>query len=270
MIPLPEASGSYVDAILERWLGFATPQIAVEMKARNWRPDRRGSYCPRCGVTIAPAPAPGFVHADGIGERSGELTDSGCGSCRGKPKLADGFVRLGSYSEVLREWILNVKYRGWAEMGEVLGRALGAAMQETDSDFNPASSIVVPMPMPWPRRMYRGIDHARVIAQGLSWECNIPMLSVLSKRNGPPQVSMPTSQRRRSGSRGLSMNSIRRFKPGARWLAGADLILVDDVTTTGASLRAATRLLRTLKPRTIMAAVVAVADDPSRRERIQP
>ena len=65
------------------------------------------------------------------------------------------------------------------------------------------------------------------------------------------------------------MRSYRRFKPGARWVEGADLILVDDVATTGASLRAATRLLKTLKPRSVTAAVLAVADDYARRERVQ-
>jgi predicted amidophosphoribosyltransferase len=254
MTPIRDTNGFGLDAILERWAGLAMPQAALEMQSRNWIPDARDAYCPKCGVSTT----------------RGEATESGCGSCRGKASFADGIVRLGAYAHDLREWILGVKYRAWAEMGEALGRELGKTFRETGPFQDPSSTLIIPMPMPWPRRMYRGIDHARIIAQGFARECGIPMLSLLAKKNGPPQVSMPVSQRRRSGSRGLNLRSIGDYRPGVRWAKGADLVLVDDVCTTGASLRAATRLLRTLKPRCVIAAVLAVTDDSARRPRAEP
>jgi len=129
--------------------------------------------------------------------------------------------------------------------------------------------IVVPMPMPWQRRIYRGIDHARLIAEGAAKEFNAPVLSMLSKRNGPPQVTLPRSQRKRSGSQGLKLRSYGKYIPGGRWIRGSVILLVDDVCTTGATLRAGLRLLRTLKPERIIAMVVAVSDDPARRSTIK-
>ncbi|HWB18803.1 MAG TPA: phosphoribosyltransferase family protein, partial [Phycisphaerales bacterium] len=49
--------------------------------------------------------------------------------------------------------------------------------------------------------------------------------------------------------------------------SGVHFILVDDVRTTGASIRAAARLLRALKPAKIIAAVLAVSDARARELR---
>jgi predicted amidophosphoribosyltransferase len=57
----------------------------------------------------------------------------------------------------------------------------------------------------------------------------------------------------------------RRF--GGWSLRDVDLVLVDDIRTTGASLKAAVRLLRSLEPRTVVCAVVAVSDAKARRAR---
>lgn len=240
-----------MDAVVEGWLGFAMPHVESVLRDANWKADRRMDYCARCGVTVG----------------AGEQTPQGCGSCRDTPGLADGIVRLGSYADDLREWILAVKYRSWAEMGVTLGRRLGQQVGEAGVIKKEGWALVMPMPMPWPRRLYRGIDHARVIASGVARELEAPMILFLNKRNGPPQVSLPTSQRRRSGSRGLRVRSMGRFVPHAKWLRGATILLVDDVCTTGASVRAATRLLRPFKPEHICAAVLAVSDDAARRRR---
>ena len=45
-------------------------------------------------------------------------------------------------------------------MGEALGRLLGTAVAERDV-VDMDRIVIVPMPMPWQRRFYRGIDHAR-------------------------------------------------------------------------------------------------------------
>jgi predicted amidophosphoribosyltransferase len=163
---------------------------------------------------------------------------------------------LGAYAGPLREWVRAIKYRRWSAMAGCLGRDLArsvAARTPTGSRL-----VVVPMPMPWARRLYRGIDHAREIAAAVAGELRSPLAAALSRYDGPPQVTLTASARARAGA-GIRLR--RRVRP----LAGRTVVLVDDVCTTGASLRIATRLLLRLRPARVVAAVLTGADPPGRR-----
>ncbi|MFQ5668740.1 MAG: ComF family protein, partial [Candidatus Binatia bacterium] len=131
-------------------------------------------------------------------------------------------------------------------------------------------ALVVPMPMPWTRRVYRGIDHAHVIAAGVARSVEAPLVRILIRRNGPPQATLSRSERLRRGSRGTRLRGAWRRSRREHPLAGAAVILVDDVATTGATLRAAARVLRSLGPSQVVGAVLAVANDPARRPGAVP
>ncbi len=230
------------------WLGwsFAPP---VRVLARSaWSPDGTEAYCARCGGTVGP----------------GEATRTGCAVCRSMTIATDRVVRLGRYAGPLREWVRAIKYRAWAEMADTLGRHLGDAVAASIDGLERRRVIVVPMPMPWQRRLYRGIDHARMLADAVAARLDVPQVSLLSMRNGPPQVSLSAGRRPRRGARMVLRRSATRLKGG---LDGMRIVLVDDVRTTGASLAGAARLLRRLGARQVLAAVVAVTDDPARTKR---
>jgi predicted amidophosphoribosyltransferase len=238
----------YLDAATDYWLGSTLPSAERAIAEADWEPDEPAAYCRRCGDSVGP----------------GEARPSGCGSCRDRPAIADAVVRLGPYSGDLRRWVLAIKYhRRWAEMAEVLGRRLGEAVARCGV-IDPRRAVIVPMPMPWQRRLYRGIDHARLIASAIARHLDAPLAAALAKAQGPPQVSRAPSLRARAGARGLSI----RRRLGGWDLSGLHVVIADDVRTTGASIRAAARLLRRLKPQRVVAAVVAVSDAAARRDRL--
>ena len=242
----------WLESVERTWLGWTFPPTRLVFAETGWAPDDESRYCGRCGASVG----------------SGEVTPTGCASCRDAPVAADRFVRLGAYSGRLREWVRAIKYRGWVEMADALGRRLGAAVGRClapRGDLDPDLTVVVPMPMPWQRRLYRGIDHARLIAVGVAAELNLGLLAALAKANGPPQVSLPAGHRAR-GKGGMRL----RRRAGRLRLGGVHVILVDDVRTSGASLRAAGRLIRRLRPRQVTAAVLAVTDDRSRMPPPKP
>jgi predicted amidophosphoribosyltransferase len=269
--------GAAVDALCERWIGWSFPPPARAIADARWRPDSARDYCERCG--------------DSVGE--GEATPDGCGTCREGAELSggigDGVVRLGPYVDPIRGWIRAIKFAGWDEMAETLGAALAEALRvrlndddagrssETDGDtprgiIDRDRTLIVPMPMPWQRRLYRGSDHAAAIARAVSHSLNVPMFRVLSRSNHAPQVSLTPTDRKRSGGRGLRVsrrmgwNGLR--KGASAWpLEGLDVVLVDDVRTTGATLKAAVRMVRSLKPRRVVCAVLAVSDSRARQQR---
>ena len=111
--------------------------------------------------------------------------------------------------------------------------------------------------MHWLRRLGRGFDHARAIAAGLARELRLPLGRELVRvRNTLPQVHLPVS-RRSANVRGAF--AVRR---GAD-VDGAGVLLVDDVTTTGATVNEAARVLLAAGAREVVVAVLAKAEPPA-------
>ncbi|MCH7849571.1 MAG: ComF family protein [Planctomycetes bacterium] len=239
--------GAWIDDVQQTWLGWSLPPAERAITEANWRRDDLAAYCRRCGSSVG----------------AGEATDTGCGSCRGKPMPVAGVVRLGPYVDPLRQWIPAIKYQRWSDMAELLGRQLGVALIESKL-LDVSRCVVVPMPMPWQRRIYRGIDHALAIAGATAAELRAPLLQVLAAANGTPQVGLSQTDRLRRGGRSIRL----RRRPGGWGLRDIQIVLVDDVRTTGASMQRAARVLRRARPAGVIAAILAVSDDRARRDRV--
>ena len=95
---------------------------------------------------------------------------------------------------------------------------------------------VVPVPLHWRRRRARGYDQAALLARPVSNALGVPALlrGLRRVRNTPSQVDLPHAQRQR--------NLVGAFAPW-RLRGVGRVLLVDDVRTTGATLRSASEAL---------------------------
>jgi predicted amidophosphoribosyltransferase len=148
-------------------------------------------------------------------------------------------VRLGPWSGVLREAILEAKYARWRRLAFDLGRELGVVLarrlREVGVDADAAA--VVPVPMSFRRRWSRGLDHTLAMARGVRRVTGCSILTPLRRRHRPPQASLAETARE-ANVRGCF---VPRTGPSlARFPA---VVVLDDVRTTGATLRAACRAL---------------------------
>ncbi|MDP6543606.1 MAG: ComF family protein [Phycisphaerae bacterium] len=200
------------------------------------------SYCPRCGTTVGPHIPVG---------------DDGCPGCPSTlPRFARVF-RLGPYTNPLRSIIRELKYRRRDTMRRRLGDMLGHLVAGETGDDETAPQLVIPVAMHWRRRIVRGWDHARALGRAVAGELRLPLGNELVRlRNTPPQVHLPRS-RRIANMRGAF--AVRNAKS----LVGASILLVDDVTTTGATANEAARVLLQAGVARVTLAVVAKGEPPT-------
>jgi predicted amidophosphoribosyltransferase len=111
--------------------------------------------------------------------------------------------------------------------------------------------MLVPIPMPWRRRLQRGANSAELLAEVLGRRLQRPVSPrLLARRYRPPQGAL-TPARRRANLRGTMHIGWGRKPPAGR------VLLVDDVLTTGATCSEAARVLRKAGADDVVVAVLA-------------
>jgi len=232
LAPLPPVRPSAWSRFEETWLDVVSPPLSRRLAAINWSPDDPSAYCHRCGATVGPY----------------ETDRTGCSSCRDRRIPWTRLVRLGDFEHPLRSLVHEVKFTHWRRLGRDLGRLLGrsvaAAIEQARADpsrwkaLPVGPPVIVPVPMSLPRRLFRGIDHTHEIAVGVAEAAGGRVVHALRRSHGPSQLAVPQSERAANVARSIHPRLIPRPGP---LLAGRLVIVVDDVTTTGATMRAACR-----------------------------
>lgn len=179
-----------------------------------------------------------------------------CGLCRRIEPAFARAVAYGSYDGGLRELIHLLKYAAVRPAANVLGRMLSETIAEIQPHFTAGSIAVVPVPLYRAKLRQREFNHAELIARAaikLSPESgrlrSIP--GVLErKRETPSQTGLTRHQRRENvrGAFGVVQPEIVR---------GREVVVVDDVYTTGATVSECARVLRRAGATKVWVATVA-------------
>ena len=197
-------------------------------------------YCPRCGATVGP---------------NIPVREDGCAACPPTLGRFAQVIRLGPYAPPLRQAIRELKYRRLeallGRLGELLAMAVEARLGEYPAD------VVVPVAMHWRRRWSRGFDHAAALARRLARRLDLPLGNELVRvRHTPPQARLSRTARIEMIRGAFAVRS-------AAAIEGAHVLLVDDVTTTGATAGEATRMLLNAGALRVTLVVVAKAEPPT-------
>jgi len=158
---------------------------------------------------------------------------------------------LGIFDLHNRELIHRLKYYGDEAAGRFLGSELGKLVGGFDS--TPVWNVIVPVPLHWTRKWSRGFNQSSILAGALSKTTGLPILPALRRVKRTKDQTRLSREERLANMRG-AFRVVRDVKE-------KKLLLLDDVTTTGATLEECRRVLAEAGAVQISAAVVAMASE---------
>lgn len=185
--------------------------------ARSLSP-RTGGFCPQCGEI--------FGDDDGV--------PTTCPDCLHAPPPWDRFMFHSVHAGALRDLILAHKFGRSFSNARLMARLAGEAFAR---HARRVPDAVVPVPLHRRRLAWRGFNQSTELGRAIGRKLSIPVLDrALSRiRHTAPQTRLDHT--------GRQANIKAAFAADAATVKGRRLLLVDDVYTTGATMRECARTL---------------------------
>ncbi|MGZ8392094.1 MAG: double zinc ribbon domain-containing protein [Gemmatimonadales bacterium] len=222
---------------VERWLLPAACLLCREPISER---ENDALICDLCRLRWRPVPHP-------VCDRCGQPSFRGleCRLCAGWP---EGLSRVRSavwLEGSARDAVHQLKYQGWSRAAEAMAEAMRGLEPLT------ARVSLIPIPLGARRQRQRGYNQSERIAAALGARVGAPVQAdwLRRTRETPTQTALTPEARH--------ANVTGAFRAEA--VQGLDVVLVDDVFTTGATLAAAAMALRAVGARRVEAVTFARA-----------
>lgn len=157
----------------------------------------------------------------------------------------------GYDNKTIREMIWKLKYSKKSGYAEPLATALTKAISKIDIDWN--KFTIIPIPLSKERLAKRGFNQSELLSERLAGKAGLPMERdlLLRVKNTRPQVELEDPEQRK--------NNVAGAFAATKDAEKKNYILVDDVSTSGATMMEAAKTLKKAGARTIVGLVVAKA-----------
>ena len=207
-------------------LKYLSPFRCVLCEAPLWR---RYDLCRRCEATL---PWCGGQACQQCGAQI--MTGDRCGQCLKQPPGFTQTIAVLWYQDTTIPLVTQCKYHYRLAHARVMGQLLAQRLAN-HYQHQPLPDAIVPLPLHWRRQRQRGFNQSVLLAKMVARHLSVPLCLLLKRsRHTQPQVGLKGAAREHNVQGAFSV----------KWpLLHQHVLLIDDVMTTGASVRAATACL---------------------------
>ncbi len=151
---------------------------------------------------------------------------------------------------IVQKLIFELKYKHNKKAGLFLGRIMGNALKNSSNYDN--ISLLIPIPISSKKIRKRGFNQALILCEGICqvWDKKIAANLLLKKQNSDSQTHKDRLER-------AGQDTFQFYLKNGQLLENENVLLIDDVITTGATLEAAFNCLEQARPASINIATAA-------------
>ena len=151
---------------------------------------------------------------------------------------------------IVQKLIFELKYKHNKKAGLFLGRIMGTALK--NSNNYTSISLLIPIPISRNKLRKRGYNQAQILCEGICqvWNKKIATNILLKKQNSDSQTHKDRLER-------AGQDAFQFYLKDAQMLEDENVLIIDDVITTGATLEAACNCLEKANPNSINIACAA-------------
>lgn len=214
--------------MINKFLGIFFPESCPLCKKPS-RDHKTAPICPKCWDNISPYNGP-ICQVCGKPLVSQESIT--CGACISDEPAFKQARSFGLYEGTLKEAINLLKYHGIKRLAKPLSHLLLKIKI-------PSVDAILPIPLYKRRLRERGFNQSALLANYLAKSSGIPLsLNSLTKvKDIMPQVRLGAKERKKNPKNAFKVKD-------KELIQGKELLLIDDVFTTGATVRECSKVLK--------------------------
>jgi len=208
--------------------------------------------CHECLASLAPfrGPCCALCGRPFVSQAAADASVPLCFACRRGTYAFDSARSYGEYNDEMSRAIGLLKYERLTRLGGWFAARLEEKIRTEPEIF--AADVAVPVPLHPARQRERGYNQAELIARPLARKLKLPLGAYLLVRTKPRPPRLLLSRR----ERWQTVRGAYEIRKGTR-VDNLRVLLIDDVFTTGATLDACARALKSAGAKSVAGLTVA-------------